>query len=160
MKKLVSVSMIALLFLSCSLSKQDRTARKTIDGTWNLTKVTYDTSGTFDSTLFGDTTASCFEGSQWFFRTNNSTGSYNIVNANCPTGERNIRWAANEIGKNSGIYEFTMKFTDEKKNDLQKNTGYRMTLSYLDDNTLKLVQTVSFEGQPFNINLNFTRITQ
>lgn len=160
MKKLASLFIIALLLTSCSLSKQEKTARKTIDGTWTLTKITYDSPGTFNSILFDDTTASCFEGSQWFFRSNNSTGTFDIINADCPTGVRNIRWSATEIGKNTGNYDFTMKFTDEKKNDIQKNTGYRMALNYLDENTMKFTQTVSFEGSPFKINLNFSRITQ
>ncbi len=160
MKRFAFLFIITVLLSSCSLSKQEKTARKTIDGTWTLTKVTYDSPGTFNSTLFDDTKASCFEGSQWFFRSNNSTGTYDIINANCPTGIRNIRWSSNEVGKDSGIYDFTMKFTDEKKNDLQKNTGYRMALNYLDDNTMKFTQTVSFEGAPFKINLNFSRITQ
>ncbi|MEZ4802598.1 MAG: lipocalin family protein [Gelidibacter sp.] len=160
MKKIASLCIVALLLTSCSLSKQEKTARKTIDGTWTLTKVTYDSPGTFNATLFEDTTASCFEGSQWFFRSNNSTGTYDIINANCPTGVRNIRWSSNEIGKNTGNYDFTMKFTDEKKNDIQKNTGFRMMLNYLDDNSMKLTQTVNFEGKPFKINLNFSRLTQ
>lgn len=160
MKNLAILSLIMLVMTSCSLSKQEKTARKTIDGTWTLTKVTYDSPGTFNATLFDDTTASCFEGSQWFFRSNNSTGTYNIINADCPTGDRNIRWSATEIGKNTGNYDFTMKFTDEKKTDIQKNTGYRMSLNYLDDNAMKLTQTINFEGKPFKINLNFSRITQ
>ncbi len=145
---------------ACSLSKQEKTARKTVDGTWTLTKVTYDSPGTFNATLFEDVTASCFEGSKWFFRSNNSTGTYDIINSDCQTGPRNIRWSSSEIGKKTGNYDFTMKFTDEKKNDLQKNTGFRMALNYLDDNSMKLVQTVNFEGKPFKINLNFTRLTQ
>lgn len=160
MKKIATLLFIATILTSCSLSKSEKTARKTIDGTWTLTKVTYDTPGTFNSTLFDDTTASCFEGSQWFFRSNNSTGTYDIINADCPTGVRNIRWSANELGKGTGNYDFTMKFTDGKKNDIQKDTGYRMTLNYLDDNTMKLTQTVNFEGKPFKINLNFSRLTQ
>lgn len=160
MKKLAAFLFIATLLTSCSLSKQDKSARKTIDGTWSLTKVTYDTPGTFNSTLFDDTTASCFEGSQWTFRSNNSTGTYDIINAECPTGVRNIRWSSNEIGKKTGVYDFKMKFTDQKKNDIQKNEGYVMSLNYLDDNSMKITQTINFEGKPFKINLNFTRITQ
>ena len=160
MKQLAFLFIFATLLTSCSLSKQDKTARKTIDGSWTLTKVTYDSQGSFNSTLFDDTTASCFEGSQWFFRSNNSTGTYNIINADCPTGVRNIRWSSNEIGKKTGNYDFSMKFTDAKKNDVQKNTGYIMALSYLDDNTMKITQTVDFEGKPFKINMNFARLTQ
>jgi hypothetical protein len=72
---------------------------------------------------------------------------------------RTFRWAANEIGKNTGNFDFTMKFTDGKKNDLQEDTGYRMSLKYLDDNSMQMTQTIQFEGEPFKINLNFTRTT-
>ncbi|MCB0445566.1 MAG: lipocalin family protein [Gelidibacter sp.] len=160
MKK-TGILLLTLLFLSsCSLSKVEKTTRKTIDGTWTLTNVSYDTQGVFNTILFNDATTSCFKGSQWFFRSNNSTGSYTILNSDCPTGVRNIRWSANETSKDSGMFDFTMKFTDEKKKDLQKNTGYRMKLKYLDANSMQLTQTVLFENQPFHINLNFSRVSQ
>ncbi|MEO8773024.1 MAG: lipocalin family protein [Xanthomarina sp.] len=159
MKKLGLTVLIATLFMSCSLSKVEKSARKTVDGNWNLNSVTYDAQGVFNTRLFDDATASCFKDSQWFFRSNNSTGTYDVINPDCSTGVRNFRWAANEIGKNSGNFDFTMKFTDAKKNDFQKNTGYRMNLKYLDDNSMQITQTIQFEGKPFNINLNFTRTT-
>lgn len=159
MKKIGITLLMATLFLSCSLSKTEKSARKTIDGNWILNSVTYDESGVFDTVLFEDATTSCLKDSQWFFRSNNSTGTYNIVNADCSTGTRYFRWAADEVVKNSGEFDFTMKFTDEKKRDLQKNTGFRMNLKYLDDNTMQITQTVQFEGKPFNVNLNFTRTT-
>lgn len=158
-KRIGIAMLVATLFVSCSLSKTEKTARKSIDGNWVLNKVTYDTEGIFNATLFDDATAACFEGSQWFFRSNNSTGTYDITDANCETGVRNIRWSANEIGKDTGNFDFSMKFTDAKKNDIQKNTGYRMNLKYLDDNSMQITQTIQFEGEPFNINLNFTRTT-
>lgn len=145
--------------MSCSLSKQEKTARKVVDGNWTLNSVTYDSPGVFDTVLLDDATASCFKDSEWFFRSNNSTGTYTINNADCSTGTRYFRWAADEVVKDSGEFDFTMKFTDEKKRDLQKNTGFRMNLKYLDDNSMVITQTVQFEGKPFNINLNFTRTT-
>lgn len=159
MKKLGITLFIATLFVSCSLSKVEKSARKTIDGNWVLNSVTYDEEGVFDTTLFDDATASCFKDSQWFFRSNNSTGTYNVTNAECSTGVRYFRWAANEIGKDTGDFDFTMKFTDEKKKDLQDKTGYRMKMKYLDENSMQITQTIQFEGKPFNINLNFTRTT-
>ena len=159
MKKLGIILLIATLFVSCSLSKVEKSARKTVDGNWLLNSVTYDAQGVFNTQLFNDATASCFKGSQWLFRSNNSIGTYNIINSDCSTGERNFRWSANEIGKNTGNFDFTLKFTDTKKRDLDKNTGYRMNLKYLDDNTMQITQTIQFEGKPFNINLNFTRTT-
>ena len=151
--------LIATLFVSCSLSKVEKSARKTVDGNWMLNSVTYDSEGVFNTVLLDDATASCFENSQWFFRSNNSTGTYNIINPDCTTGQRNFRWSANEIGKDTGNFDFTLKFTDEKKKDIQKNSGYRMNLKYLDENSMQIIQTVQFEGEPFNINLNFTRTT-
>ncbi len=159
MKKLGITLLIATLFVSCSLSKVEKSARKTVDGNWLLNSVTYDEKGVFNTQLLNDVTASCFKDSQWFFRSNNSTGTYNITNSECSTGERNFRWSANEIGKNTGSFDFTMKFTDAKKKDIDKNTGYRMNLKYLDDSTMQITQTIQFEGKPFNINLNFTRTT-
>ena len=159
MKKLGITLFITTLFVSCSLSKVEKSARKTVDGNWELNSVTYDAQGIFDTTLFNDATASCFTDSPWFFRSNNSTGSYNIINPDCSTGVRNFRWGATEIGKDTGNFDFTMKFTDEKKKDLDKNTGFRMNLKYLDDNSMQITQTIQFEGKPFNINLNFTRTT-
>lgn len=159
MKKLGIAFMVATLFVSCSLSKVEKTARRTVDGNWILNSVTYDSSGTFNTTLFNDVTASCFEGSQWFFRSNNSTGTYDISNADCSTGVRYFRWAADEQGKNTGDFDFTLKFTDAKKKDLESKTGFRMKMKYLDDNAMQITQTVQFEGKPFHINLNFTRTT-
>ena len=159
MKKLGITLLIATLFVSCSLSKVEKSARKTVDGNWLLNSVTYDSQGTFNTTLLNDATASCFEKSEWFFRSNNSTGTYNIINADCSTGTRNFRWAANEIGKNSGNFDFTMKLTDAKKKDLEKNAGFRMNLRYLDDNSMQITQTIQFEGKPFNVNLNFKKTT-
>lgn len=158
-KFLAVITMFSLLS-SCSLSKTERDARSTIDGTWILNTVDYESTGTFTSTLFNDTSASCFEGSKWFFRSNNSTGTYEIVNADCPTGVRNIRWAANEIGKDSGNYEFIMKMVDEKNKDIQKNAGYRMDLRYLDANTMTITETSEVDGSPIKIVLNFSRLTQ
>lgn len=160
MKKIASLFIIAMLLAACSISKQEKSARKTIDGTWTLTKVTYDTQGSFKSVLLDDATASCFEGSKWFFRSNNSTGTYDIINGTCQTGVRNFIWSSNEIGKGTGNNDFTLKFTDEKNNDIQKNTGYRMVLKNADENSMTITQSVSFEGSPFKINYNFTRLTQ
>ena len=155
------VLMICIVFLaSCSLSKTEREARNTIDGTWVLNKVTYESSGNFQAKLFNDASASCFELSKWFFRSNNSTGYYDIVNTNCSTGVRNFRWAANEVNESTGNFNFTMKFVDDKNRDIQEDVGYRMDLKYLDANTMTLTQTVNFEGKPFKINLNFARLAQ
>lgn len=157
MKRIGVIVFVAMTFMSCSLSKVEKSARKMVDGHWVLDAVTYDSAGVFNTQLFNDASATCFEGSQWFFRSNNSTGTYNILNTDCTTGARNFRWSANEIGKNTNDFDFTMKFIDEKNKDITKNRGFRMQLKYLDGNTMQLMQTIDFEGAPFYINLNFTR---
>jgi hypothetical protein len=160
MKNIILILCCVMAISSCTTTKTERQARDTIDGTWLLNSVDYDQTGTFEIELFDDASATCFENSKWFFRSNNSTGSYEIVDPTCPTGQRNIRWAAVETAKDSGEYNFTMKFVDEKNKDIQEDTGYRMNLKYLDDNTMTLTVRVNFEGSPFNINLNFSRLTQ
>ncbi|WP_340073699.1 lipocalin [Leptobacterium sp. I13] len=157
MKKIKFLIPVMVIVCSCSVSKVERSARNTIDGNWILNDITYSSTGTFNIKMFNDIDASCLEGSNWFFRSNNSTGTYEVTNTGCPTGIRYIRWAAVETTKGSGSYDFTFKFTDENKRDLQKNTGYRLQLKYLDDNRMRLSQTVTFENKPFIISMNFNR---
>ncbi|WP_340063323.1 lipocalin [Ascidiimonas aurantiaca] len=160
MNKFPLLTMALSLFLmvsSCSVTKTERVARNTIDGNWTLSSITYDRSGMFEVKLFNDVTAECLENTHWFFRSNNSTGTYEVTKNGCDPGIRYVRWAAVETAKGSGLYDFTMKFTDERKKDLDKNRGYRMQLKYLDDNTMQLSYTVMFEGSPFVITMNFSR---
>ena len=89
------ICLLGLLLFSCSSTKQVRDDRNMVDGDWTLTDVGYEgNTGDFKAELFNDASAVCFEGSSWFFRNNNSTGTYTIQPGSlCSGGERNIRWS-------------------------------------------------------------------
>lgn len=154
MKKYLLLFGIALSILSCSLSKANKTSRKTINGTWTLNDVSYENAGHYKSTLFNDAQGICFEGSEWFFRENNSTGHYSLLNASqCDSNFRYIRWSVVEGTPN----QLQFKFTDEKKKDLT-GSGYRLIISSLSDQEMTLKNNViSEEGNQVTLVYKFTK---
>ena len=159
MKKLIMLAIVAATAFACGTPKTVQESRKVIKGYWNLDEVSYDSSGTFNVTMFNDTSAECFEGSMWRFIPNNNTGRYNIENSNCPTGERNFIFTIQEIDPTSGLYDFLLKPTNAKgKSDT--NAGYRLRLTQLNENSMRWEQTVNLDGKPFKINMNFSKINE
>ncbi|MBB6680445.1 lipocalin family protein [Aequorivita sp. 609] len=159
MKKLIMLALVAATAFACGTPKTVQESRKVIKGYWNLDEVSYDSSGTFNVTMFNDTSAECFEGSMWRFIPNNNTGRYNIENSNCPTGERNFIFTIQEIDPTSGLYDFLLKPTNAKgKSDT--NAGYRLRLTQLNENSMRWEQTVNLDGKPFKINMNFSKINE
>ena len=55
------------------------------------------------------------------------------------------------------ILAFLFKPLDAKKKSTNNNKGYRMSLTHLDDNAMIWTQTVSLEGKPFTITMNFNK---
>ncbi len=154
----IITSLIAVLFISsCSLSKMNRQYRNTIEGTWELTNVDYKgNSGLFKSTVFNDTQAVCFEGSEWFFRKSNSTGTYTINKpGNCINGTRYIRWSVYE--PDIGGYQLQFKFTNEKKKAISKN-GYRLDIKQLTDTEMVLSSKNMVDGKSVNLEYTFKKL--
>ncbi len=159
-RKLVLFFVAAPLVLgSCSApkgvpsTKGTANLQKTLNGLWTLNTVTYEgNEGKFSSVLFNDADASCFEGSDWFFRNNNNTGSY-VLNggAICTEGERFIRWSI----LNSGQLQF--KSIDSNYKDISGGMGYRMDVASLDASQMILKSRVSVDGEPITIVYSFTK---
>lgn len=147
----------SLLLFSCSTTKQVRDDRKTVDGTWTLNDIGYeDNEGDFKAKLFDDASAVCFEGSTWFFRNNNSTGSYTIQPGSlCSGGERNIRWSI--IDNEGGGQQLQFKYIDEKKNDIYGRTGYRLDVVSITPSQMTLKSNVSVDGSPVSVVYNFSK---
>ncbi|MCQ0112691.1 Lipocalin-like domain-containing protein [Zhouia amylolytica] len=155
-KHILLITICSLILYSCSLSKENKETRKSIDGTWELTDVSYEgTQGYFKSTLFNDADSKCFKGSEWFFRSNNSTGFYNIMNDGCPTGQRNIRWSIQDV--NGVPSQFQFKYIDEKKNDLNGGYGYVFKVASLNQNQMKLTTDVNVDGDIVTLALQYSR---
>ena len=156
MKKILLLAVIVATALACGPSKTMIESKKVIKGYWNLDNITYDTSGTFDVSIFNDVSAECFEGSTWRFIPNNNTGNYTIEDSECSTGERNFIFTIQEIDQSTGLYDFTIKPTNIKgKSDT--NTGFRLRLAQLNDSNMRWEQTVSVDGKPFTITMNFSK---
>ena len=159
MRKLLTISLIAALFVSCGVPKTVQESKKVIKGYWNLNSISYSEAGNFNVTLFNDTSKECFEGSTWRFIPNNNSGVYTINGGNCPMGDRDFIFTIQEIDQTTGLYDFLLKPTNEKHKS-ETGEGYRLRLAQLTDNSMKWEQTVSLSGQPFTIYMNFTKINE
>ena len=157
MKKVLYSICIALIVFSCGSSKTVRDSKKVIKGEWVLSSIIYSKTGKYNVTLLNDTNKECFEGSTWQFIPNNNTGTYNINESSCSTGVRNFVFTIQEIDPKTGLYDFLLKPTNEK-NKSETNQGYRLKLTALSETNMQWQQTVSVDGIPFIINMNFSKL--
>ena len=154
--KALSLLIMISLVVSCSVSKSARTQRNLLSGTWQLDNVSYENTGSFKSILFGDAQDICFEGSDWFFRDNNSTGRYTIKNGSlCQGGDRFIRWSV--IEPEGRLSQLQLKFIDEKRKDISGGAGYRLDIANLNEQTMTLKSNVSSDGELITIVYEFTK---
>ncbi|AVR46374.1 lipocalin [Christiangramia fulva] len=159
MKKLLIILFTAAVVTSCGTSKVAREARKTFDGNWRLTSVTYPyNNGDFNVTLFNQASASCFEGSTWDFVSNNNRGTYTINGVGCEDQTNYYIWSIDEENTPNGVYDFLLKPTNEDYKSTTGNQGFRLNLKSLSDSQMVWEQTVSLNGSPFTIRMNFTKI--
>ncbi len=148
--------LIAISLVSCGASKTVRDSKKVIKGDWLLNSITYSEKGTYNVNLLSDTSKECFEGSTWQFVPNNNTGVYNINGASCSSGIRNFVFTIQEIDPQTGLYDFLLKPTNEKYKS-ETNRGFRLKLTSLSDVMMQWEQTVSVDGKPFTITMNFNK---
>lgn len=148
--------MIIITLLSCGGTKTVRVSKKVMKGDWTLSSINYNQPGTFKVKLLNDASKECFEGSTWQFIPNNNTGNYTVNNTNCSIGMRYFIFTIQEIDESTGLYDFLLKPTNEKKKS-ETNSGFRLQLTQLSDTDMQWRQTVSIEGKPFTINMNFTK---
>jgi hypothetical protein len=156
MKK-VLLLFLAIAFISCGSSKTIRDSKKTIKGNWTLSTITYSETGKYNVTLLNDASKDCFEASTWQFIPNNNTGTYTINKSSCSTGVRNFVFTIQEENAETGLYDFLLKPTNEK-NKSETNQGFRLNLTALSETDMQWQQTVSVDGIPFIIHMNFTKL--
>lgn len=157
MKKTLFLSLISVVLISCGSTKN--LSKRVMKGYWNLNEITYSESGDFNVTLFNDALKTCFESSTWRFIPNNNTGIYTLNETDCDATDRHFVFTIDAVDKESGLYDFLLKPTNEKhKSDT--NQGFRVKLAHLSETTMQWQQTVSLEGKPFTIYMNFTKINE
>ena len=157
-KTLIFTALIGFLLMSCSVSKSARTQRNLFSGSWTLDDVSYENNtGNFKSVIFNDAEDICFEGSDWFFRDNNSTGRYTISQSTlCQGGDRFFRWSVVEPSQNYSS-QLQFKFIDEKRKDISGGTGYRLNIANINEQSMTLKSNVSVEGELVTIVYQFTK---
>src|SRR3954465_10579178 len=97
--KYILVMVIIASLAACSASKQARSLKKSINGSWTLqTANTEGITEKFAAKVFNEADLNCFIGSSWDFVSNNGTGTYNLVGgtSGCSTLKRGIRWSIYE----------------------------------------------------------------
>jgi hypothetical protein len=148
----------ALLLGSCTLTKSVRSQRNLLSGTWSLDNIRYENNaGNFQAVLFEDAKDICFEGSEWFFRDNNSTGRYTINDGSlCQGGDRRIRWSVIEPQQNYSS-QLQFKFIDEKYKDISGGVGYRLNISNLSEQEMVLRSNANVDGGTVTIVYEFSR---
>lgn len=154
-KSILFLAAFVMVASSCSVSKAARGQRNLLSGSWTLDNVSYENNtGNFQSTLFNDAKDICFEGSNWFFRDNNSTGRYTISPSSlCNAGDRFIRWSVIDGSPN----QLQFKFIDEKLKDISGGTGYRLNITALAEQSMTLKSNVSVDGEKVTIVYEFTK---
>ena len=148
MKKFILLlSVFAFTFSSCSISKDARAKRNLLSGSWTLNDVSFaNNTGNFKAVLFNDVEDICLEGSDWFFRDNNSTGRYTIgASSLCNEGDRFIRWSVVERADNN-TSQLQFKFINEKLN-----------IESLTEQSMRLQSNVQVDGKSVSVVYEFTR---
>ena len=156
---MASTFFVLLIVTSCTSSKQARTYKKTINGSWQLQTITTEgITGKIKAQVLSEADFNCFVGSMWKFNQNNNLGSYNIAKngGECVAVKRNIRWSIFEEGTTPKMLQY--KRVDDKYKDMDEGkAGFRFTILRLDDTNMQLKSDISFEGKPASFIYNFIR---
>jgi hypothetical protein len=157
MKKIALIVCLVGTLLSCGSSAVVKESTATIKGDWILSSIEYPgNEENLQITLLNDTSAECLENSTWNFISRNNTGSYEPGKIMCGTQPRFFRWSVTEVNSTAGNYDLMLKPTDQ---DYKSSTdqGFRINLTNLTENRMTWEQTVTFEGAPFTIRMNFNK---
>ncbi len=161
MKNLLKLSAFFLFVItihSCSVSKEARTMKQEINGTWLLETInTEGISGKVTATLFNEASFNCFVGSSWNFVANTSTGTYNINGSGteCASTQRLIKWSIYEPTGEAKQFQFK-RMADNKKS-MDDDAGFRFEIASLTNTNMQLKSHITFEGRPAVYVLNFVK---
>ncbi|MGA9269772.1 MAG: hypothetical protein WBV45_04050 [Lutimonas sp.] len=166
MKKLLLISLISFLVLSCGATKTDSAAKpskKTLKGTWQVTNLRFvGEEGLYKATMFDLEDSPCFKGSEWVFIPNNGSGKFSLTGeggSQCEPVTSRIHWSFYEPG--DGSYQFQFKYVDEKNKPLDAaNRGYRCNIDSLEANAMEMRVQVTYDGKPFDVVMSFEKISE
>jgi hypothetical protein len=160
LKLIICLLSLVVLIHACSSSKQARTDKRTLNGTWLLQSITTEgIAGKIKAQILDEADYNCFENSTWKFNQNNSLGSYEIIKnfGECVAKKQDIRWS---IFEEKGMpIRLQYKRVDPKyyKDIDEGKAGFRFTIVSLDKTTMQLKSEITFEGKPAYFIYNFTK---
>ena len=105
MKKIIVISFLSVLFLSCkstnsaTSTKIDSQSQTAIKGEWVISSVNYPGSEVIKVTSFDLADSKCFIGSKWKFVSMSNKGSLTLNSPSCTAYSTPITWFINKEGE-------------------------------------------------------------
>ncbi len=155
MKKIILISLLAILILSCKSksatdTKLDSKTQVAMKGNWTVTSVTYPNSSMMKVNSFELADSQCFVGSTWKFVSNNNKGNFSLNSSKCAAYSTPITWFVNNEG------QFILKILDESKARKVKD-GYVLKVANLTGNSFQLIDQIDVVGKATAVVYQFSR---
>lgn len=157
MKKILTILVVAVLFISCKSTsivntKLDGKTERMLKGDWVITSVDYPGSDYLKVNSFNIEDAKCFIGSNWNFISNNNEGQMSLNNSTTSCKEFNspIKWYINQNG------EFVLKIINDHMAK-KVNSGFVLSIKNVTETSFELVDKVNVASEIKNITYTFQR---
>lgn len=157
MKKIILISFLSVLFLSCkstnsaTSTKIDSQSQTAIKGEWVISSVNYPGSEVIKVTSFDLADSKCFIGSKWKFVSMSNKGSLALNSPNCTAYSTPITWFINKEG------EFVLKILDEAKAKTVKS-GYVLRVANQTEKSFQLVDQINVAGKMTAVVYQFDKL--
>lgn len=157
MKKIILISFLSVLFLSCKSTnsatntKIDSQSQTAIKGEWVISSVNYPGSEVIKVTSFDLADSKCFIGSKWKFVSMSNKGSLSLNSPNCTAYTTPITWFINKEG------EFVLKILDEAKAKTVKS-GYVLRVTNQTEKSFQLVDQINVAGKMTAVVYQFDKL--
>ncbi len=154
MKKLIFISLLSVLILSCKsnmATKLDNKAEVAMKGNWVIVSVSYPGSEYIKVNSFDIADSQCFVGSTWKFVSNNNKGEMVLTKASCPAFSSPITWFVNKEGN------FVMKVLNAGEKAKKVKEGYVLKIANQSENSFQLVDRITVGGSMADVVYQFQK---
>ena len=157
MKKLIFLSMFAVLLFSCKSTsvtntKLDNKTERLIKGNYVISSVDYPGSEYIKVNAFQLADSQCFVGSTWKFVSNNNKGEMALTKSGCPAFSSPITWFVNKDG------QFVLKVLDAGEKAKKVRDGYILNVSNATESSFQLIDKIDVGGKMTDVVYQFTRV--
>ncbi|MEK8180910.1 lipocalin family protein [Flavobacterium buctense] len=156
MKKIILLSLLSVLILSCksnsaTSTKIDSNSQMAIKGEWKVSSVYYPGSEVIKVTSFDLADSKCFVGSTWKFVSMSNKGNMALNSPSCTAYSTPISWFINKEG------EFVLKILDESKAKTVK-TGYVLRVANQTGSSFQLIDKINVGGTLTDVVYQFEKL--